>query len=107
MNSTKMTPSSSVAWRKNAVPRRRCSRARASTGELKAWFEKNSKKFALPSRYSFRHLYFPDKRGKNAQDDAAKALTKSPASPKTQTWVSLADPFMFQTTTATAPRCLG
>ena len=46
-----------------------------STAELKAWFEKNSNKFALPSRYSFRHLYFsPDKRGKNAQDDAAKAL---------------------------------
>ena len=40
-----------------------------STAELKAWFEKNSSKFALPSRYSFRHLYFsPDKRGKNAQD---------------------------------------
>ena len=38
-----------------------------STAELKAWFEKNSSQFALPSRYSFRHLYFsPDKRGKNA-----------------------------------------
>src|ERR1039458_7778126 len=48
-----------------------------STAELKAWFEKNSNKFALPSRYSFRHLYFsPDKRGKNAQADAATALTK-------------------------------
>src|SRR5271167_616289 len=32
-----------------------------STAELKPWFEKNSNKFALPSRYSFRHLYFsPD-----------------------------------------------
>src|ERR1035438_6965840 len=48
-----------------------------STAELKAWFEKNSNKFALPSRYSFRHLYFsPDKRGKNAQQDAAKALDR-------------------------------
>src|ERR1022692_4221916 len=48
-----------------------------STAELKTWFDKNSTRFALPSRYSFRHLYFsPDKRGKNAEDDAAKALTK-------------------------------
>ena len=54
-----------------------------STAELKAWFEKNSNKFALPSRYSFRHLYFsPDKRGKNAQDDAAKALAKIAGQPE-------------------------
>ena len=39
-----------------------------STAELKAWFDKNTEKFALPSRYSFRHIYFsPDKRGKNAK----------------------------------------
>jgi glycosyltransferase involved in cell wall biosynthesis len=32
--------------------------------------------FALPSRYSFRHLYFsPDKRGKNAQEDAGEMQT--------------------------------
>src|SRR5271165_91626 len=69
-----------------------------STSELKAWFEKNSKKFALPSRYSFRHLYFsPDKRGKNTRDDAAKALTKIAGQPEdSQLAVSLADPFMFQ-----------
>ena len=69
-----------------------------STAELKAWFEKNSGKFALPSRYSFRHLYFsPDKRGKNAQDDAAKALTKIGGQPEdSKLAVSLADPFMFQ-----------
>src|SRR5271167_3585085 len=49
-----------------------------STAELKAWFEKNSNKFALPSRYSFRHLYFsPDKRGKNAQEDATKTTSLS------------------------------
>lgn len=48
-----------------------------STAELKAWFDKNQGKFALPSRYSFRHLYFsPDKRGKNAKDDAARMLAK-------------------------------
>jgi peptidyl-prolyl cis-trans isomerase C len=69
-----------------------------STAELKAWFEKNGKKFALPSRYSFRHLYFsPDKRGKNAQDDAAKALTKIAGQPEDSKFAaSLADQFMFQ-----------
>ena len=69
-----------------------------SSAELKAWFEKNSSKFALPSRYSFRHLYFsPDKRGKNAQDDAARALTKIAGQPEdSRLAVSLADPFMFQ-----------
>ncbi len=69
-----------------------------STPELKAWFEKNSKKFALPSRYSFRHLYFsPDKRGKNAQDDAAKALTRIAGQPEdSKLAASLADQFMFQ-----------
>ena len=69
-----------------------------STAELKDWFEKNSNKFALPSRYSFRHLYFsPDKRGKNAQDDAAKALAKIAGQPEdSKLALSLADPFMFQ-----------
>jgi hypothetical protein len=69
-----------------------------STAELKAWFEKNSSKFALPSRYSFRHLYFsPDKRGKNAQDDAAKALAKIAGQPEdSKLAASLADQFMFQ-----------
>ena len=69
-----------------------------STAELKAWFEKNSNKFALPSRYSFRHLYFsPDKRGKNAQDDAAEALAKiSSQSEDSKLAASLADQFMFQ-----------
>src|SRR5206468_685802 len=38
--------------------------------ELKSWYEKNSDKFALPSRVSFRHLYFsPDHRSARAQDD--------------------------------------
>ena len=69
-----------------------------STAELKAWFEKNSGKFALPSRISFRHLYFsPDKRGKNVQDDAKKALAKMAGQPEnTKQGASLADPFMFQ-----------
>ena len=69
-----------------------------STAELQAWFEKNGNKFALPSRYSFRHLYFsPDKRGKNAQEDATKTLAKIAGQPEdSKLAVSLADPFMFQ-----------
>jgi peptidyl-prolyl cis-trans isomerase C len=69
-----------------------------STAELKTWFEKNSNKFALPSRYSFRHLYFsPDTRGKNAQDDASKILVKIAGQPEdSKLGVSLADSFMFQ-----------
>lgn len=69
-----------------------------TTAELKAWFDNNSNKFALPSRYSFRHLYFsPDKRGKNAQDDAGKALSKIAGQPEdSKRAISLADPFMFQ-----------
>ncbi len=69
-----------------------------SAAELKAWFQKNSSRFALPSRYSFRHLYFsPDKRGKNAASDAARALVKISGQPEDSTLaLSLADPFMFQ-----------
>ncbi len=69
-----------------------------STEELKAWFDKNKEKFALPSRYGFRHLYFsPDKRGKNAQDDAAKALIKIAGQPEDSKLVaSSGDSFMFQ-----------
>ncbi|MFN8008524.1 MAG: peptidylprolyl isomerase [Terriglobia bacterium] len=69
-----------------------------TTAELKDWFEKNSDKFALPGRFSFRHLYFsPDKRGIQAQADAAKALAKIASQPEDSKLASsLADPFMFQ-----------
>jgi hypothetical protein len=69
-----------------------------STAELKAWFEKHTDKFALPSRYSFRHIYFsPDKRGTNAHDDAAKALAKIAGQPEDSPLIpSVADRFMFQ-----------
>ena len=69
-----------------------------TAGELKAWFEKNSRKFALPSRYSFRHLYFSvDKRGGNAQVDALKTLTRIAGEPEdSKLALSLADQFMFQ-----------
>jgi len=69
-----------------------------TAAELKSWYEKNTAKFALPSRVSFRHLYFsPDRRGERAQEDAANALTKLAGHP--EDWkpaASLADPFMFQ-----------
>jgi peptidyl-prolyl cis-trans isomerase C len=69
-----------------------------SPTELKAWFEKNRSKFALPSRYSFRHLYFsPDKRGKNAREDAASVLAKIAGQPEDSRFaVSSGDSFMFQ-----------
>ncbi len=66
--------------------------------ELKAWFEKNSGRFALPPRASFRHLYFsPDRRGARAREDAARALDKLRGKPASaQEEAALADPFMFQ-----------
>jgi hypothetical protein len=69
-----------------------------TTDELKAWFEKNSDKFAMPSRVSFRHLYFStDRRGQHAREDAAQALTTIAGEPEdSKLAASLADPFMFQ-----------
>jgi hypothetical protein len=69
-----------------------------TTDELKSWFGKNSDKFALPSRYSFRHVYFsPDKRGTHAHDDAAQALAKIAGQPEHSPLIpSVADRFMFQ-----------
>lgn len=66
--------------------------------ELKTWFEKNSQRFALPSRVSFRHLYFsPDHRRIRARDDAAQALAKLAGMPEdSPAATALADPFMFQ-----------
>jgi len=69
-----------------------------TTAELKAWYEANSRTFALPGRTTFRHLYFsPDRRGQNAKEDATKALTKIARQPEdSRSAASLADPFMFQ-----------
>jgi parvulin-like peptidyl-prolyl isomerase len=69
-----------------------------TTAELKAWYEKNADMFALPSRVSFRHLYFsPDLRGKRAHDDAVKALEKIAGQPEdSKLAATLADRFMFQ-----------
>ncbi|HYU54466.1 MAG TPA: peptidylprolyl isomerase [Gemmatimonadaceae bacterium] len=69
-----------------------------TTEELKSWFTINSQKFAIPARFSFRHLYFsPDRRGERAREDALKALTQLARQPEdSKLAASLADPFMFQ-----------
>ena len=69
-----------------------------TSAQLKEWFEKNQDKFALPSRYSFRHVYFsPDRRGNRAQGDAAKALTQLAGQPAGSKLAgSMGDRFMFQ-----------
>jgi hypothetical protein len=66
--------------------------------ELRAWFEKNGAKFALPGRVSFRHLYFStDRRGERARDDALAALAKLAGQPPdAKLAAALADPFMFR-----------
>lgn len=69
-----------------------------TTAELKAWYEKHTDMFTLPSRISFHHLYFsPDGRGQRARDDAMKALMKIAGQPEdSKLTATLADPFMFQ-----------
>ena len=63
----------------DGVPRRgRVGASREPTaGELRAWYAKNARRFALPGRASFRHLYFsPDRRGERARDERRAALAK-------------------------------
>ncbi len=69
-----------------------------SSAQLRTWFDKHQEKFALPSRISFRHIYFsPDKRGNNAHDDAAKALTQlTGQAADSKLAASMGDRFMFQ-----------
>ncbi len=67
-------------------------------GELKAWFDANASKFALPPRVTFRHVYFsPDARGTRARDDSIRALAaldgKAPDGVAAE---RVGDPFMFQ-----------
>ena len=67
-----------------------------SADELQTWFGKNSERFALPPRISFRHLYFsPDRRGEHARQDAERTLEKLAGNPE-NTSAARADPFMFQ-----------
>jgi peptidyl-prolyl cis-trans isomerase C len=69
-----------------------------TTAELRTWFEKNSERFALPARATFRLLYFsPDKRGQHARDDAVRAMGKLRTQPENSPAIAaLADRFMFQ-----------
>jgi len=69
-----------------------------TTEELKSWYSNNTNLFALPSRISFRHLYFsPDKRGQYAYDDASKALEKMANEPiDSDISERPSDQFMFQ-----------
>lgn len=65
-------------------------------GELRAWFDKNQERFALPARATFRHVYFsPDRRGANARADAAAALGPLAGKPIDASVVA-GDRFMFQ-----------
>lgn len=64
--------------------------------ELEAWFSKNSDRFAIPPRASFRHLYFsPDKRGAAARAEAEAAL-QTIADKGGGSVDVLADPFMLR-----------
>ena len=67
-------------------------------GELKAWFDKNKERFALPPRVTFRHVYFsPDRRGAMVRTDAERALTQLSGKPMDAPGIATAgDPFMFQ-----------
>jgi hypothetical protein len=64
--------------------------------ELRAWYEQNSDRFALPPRASFRHLYFSfDRPG--ARERAGAAVEKIAGQPADAPEVArVADPFMFQ-----------
>lgn len=64
--------------------------------ELRAWFDKNASRFALPARATFRHVYFsPDRRGANTRADAEAALARFAGQP-IDVAATAGDPFMFQ-----------
>ena len=69
-----------------------------TSDELRDWYRDHADQFAMPARYSFRHLYFsPDQRGANTRADAERALIKLLGQPEdTALAATLADPFMFQ-----------
>jgi hypothetical protein len=66
--------------------------------ELIEWFSRNSDRFAIPPRASFRHLYFsPDKRGAVARGDAVAALKAiAGRSADSADLATLSDPFMLR-----------
>ena len=64
--------------------------------ELRAWFDQNTSRFALPARATFRHVYFsPDRRGASARADAEAALARFAGQP-IDVSAKAGDPFMFQ-----------
>jgi hypothetical protein len=64
--------------------------------ELAAWYVRNSDRFALPPRASFRHLYFSFDRA-GARERAGAALDKIAGKPAdVPEAAAVADPFMFQ-----------
>jgi peptidyl-prolyl cis-trans isomerase C len=69
-----------------------------SREELNTWFAKNTDRFTLPGRISFRHLYFSfDKHGPQTATVAADSLKKISGKPSDSSEAAtLADPFMFQ-----------
>ena len=69
-----------------------------TTDELKAWFEKNSEKFALPSRVTSVISTSPPTGVASARVTTRwRRWRSSPANPRTRSSpTSLADPFMFQ-----------
>jgi peptidyl-prolyl cis-trans isomerase C len=63
---------------------------------LRAWYDKNASRFALPARATFRHVYFsPDRRGANARADADAALARFAGRP-IDVSAPTGDRFMFQ-----------
>jgi parvulin-like peptidyl-prolyl isomerase len=51
--------------------------------ELEAWYGEHAREFALPSRVSFRQLYFsPDRRGERARADAEQAQARLAREPE-------------------------
>jgi peptidyl-prolyl cis-trans isomerase C len=68
-----------------------------SLEELKEWYAENESQFELPARITFRHVYFsPDKRGRETQEAARKALEKLGQAGDTAQAMALGDRFMFQ-----------
>ncbi|MFO1306054.1 MAG: peptidylprolyl isomerase [Burkholderiales bacterium] len=67
-----------------------------SPADLRAWYDRNKARFALPARATFRHLYFsPDRRGTRVRDDAVAALAQLQGQAIEAKAVA-GDPFMLQ-----------
>ena len=66
------------------------------SSELRAWFNQNPMRFALPSHITFHHLYFsPDKRGRQTQSDAQLAFERLSTKPlEAAQALNIGDPFM-------------